>query len=355
MVRLAFSLVCSEDASASAYSSVVGEENEARLVEGAKAGDHAALQALLSPLHRELLAYAYRMLGGYQDAQDALQDASLRAWKNVASFERRASFRSWMYRIVSNTCFDMLRTRKRRVMPDEMGPPVEPGPPRTEIRTDIAWLEPYPDALLPVAQSPEEAMRARESIRLAFVRAIQLLPARQRAALILHDVLDWAVADIADTLEMTVAAVNSALQRARETIAKPMETSPAALDPNKSDVLARYVQAWETGNFDGFVTMLAADVRMSMPPWMYWLSGRDAVIAGIHDQEMWQGPPRPGRYRHVTASMNGQPAALAYVQTERGYVPMCMTVLTIDADDKVSELTIFVLPYWESWGFPALL
>lgn len=334
----------------------MSEQSEAALLVSAKAGDHAALRALLGPLHRELLAYAYRLLGGYQDAEDAVQDASLRAWKHLASFEARASFRAWMYRIVSNACFDMLRSRKRRVLPDEMGPSVEPGPPRSEIRSDIAWLEPYPDALLPAASTPETALRLQESIRIAFVRATQLLPPRQRAALILHDVLDWSVDDISAMLAMTTAAVNSALQRARATIAKAGgAASPAPVEAHTADAIARYIHAWESGNFDRFVTTLAHDVRMSMPPWIYWLDGRDAVIAGLQHRDTWEGPPRPGRYRHVPTSMNGQPAALAYLATDRGYVPICMTVLTLNGAGQVTELIVFVLPYFERWGFPAVL
>src|SRR5262247_3924688 len=182
------------------------------LVEAARSGDEHAFRALVEPLDRELHAYAYRMLGGFHDADDALQESRLKAWRALASF------RAWMYRIVTNTCLDQLKVRSRRVLPEDVCPSIAPGPPTTAPRADIAWLEPYPDALLPTVPSPEQAVRLREGIRLAFVRVVQVLPPRQRAALILHDVLEWSVVEVADMLETTEAAINSALQRARATI-----------------------------------------------------------------------------------------------------------------------------------------
>ena len=148
------------------------------LIEAARGGDERAFRALVEPLDRELRAYAYRMLGGFHDAEDALQDARLKAWRALPAYEPRASFRAWMYRIVTNTCLDLLKVRSRRVMPQDVSPSIAPGPPATAPRADIAWIEPYPDALLPTAPSPEQAARQRESIRLAFVRAVQVLPPR---------------------------------------------------------------------------------------------------------------------------------------------------------------------------------
>jgi len=215
----------------------------------------------------------------------------------------------------------MLRQRRRRVLPQDVGPPVAPGAPTTAIREDISWLEPYPDALLPATASPEEALRLQESVRLAFVRAVQLLPPRQRAALILHDVLDFAVSDVATMLETTVPAIHSALQRARASIERApgdceKETSAAAyerLEARKAETVARFVRAWETGDFGELVSMLTEDAVLTMPPWVYWLDGRDAIAATMQSPGTWEGQPRPGRYRIVPCGMNGQPAALAYV------------------------------------------
>src|SRR5580693_5125503 len=189
------------------HSSVLREKSERALVEAARAGDEAAFRELIEPLARELGAYAYRMLGAFQDAEDALQETRLKAWRHLSTYERghseQPSFRAWVYRIATNTCLDMLRKEQRRVLPQDVGSSVAPGPPATEMRSDIPWLEPYPDALLPLAADPEATLRLHESVRLALVRAMQVLPARQRAALVLHDVLDFGVAEVAAMLETT--------------------------------------------------------------------------------------------------------------------------------------------------------
>jgi len=325
-------------------------------VEAARGGDEQAFRALVEPLARELHAYAYRMLGGFHDADDVLQESRLKAWRSLATYEPRASFRAWMYRIVTNTCLDLLKSRGRRVMPQDIGPSVAPGPPATAPRTDILWLEPYPDSLLPAVPGPEQALRQREGIRLAFMRVVQELPPRQRAALLLHDVLDWSVAEVARMLETTDTAINSALQRARVAIARPHDPS-AALASRQAEVVERFVNAWESGNFDDFAQLLATDALMSMPPWEYWLEGKDAVMATMLSSGTWDGVPRPGRYRIVPASMNGDPGGLAYVLGPDGrYHSVCLTVLSFNAAGHVAELTTFVLPeLFEAWGFPPVL
>jgi RNA polymerase sigma-70 factor, ECF subfamily len=345
------------------HSSVAAEENERALVAAAQGGSDAAFRALVEPLSRELSAYAYRLLGGYQDAEDALQETRLKAWRHLDSYEPTASFRAWVYRIATNTCLDLLRQRQRRVLPPDVGPPVAPGPPTTERREDLLWLEPYPDALLPPAATPEEALRLRESVRLAFVRAMQVLPPRQRAALVLHDVLDFAVTDVAEMLETTVPAINSALQRARASLGAPSaderesrETAYERLEAAKA--VARFVHAWETGDFSDLVSMLTEDAVLTMPPWVYWLNGRDAVVATMLSNRTWDGEPRPGRYRILACPMNGQPAGLAYVRFEDGqpFVPVCLTVLTLDSGGRISALDTFVLPeYFKAWGLPDTL
>jgi RNA polymerase sigma-70 factor, ECF subfamily len=328
------------------------------LVKAARGGDEHAFRALVEPLGRELHAYAYRMLGGFHDAEDALQESRLKAWRALATYEPRASFRAWMYRIVTNTCLDLLKVRSRRVLPQDVSPAIAPGPPTTAPRADISWIEPYPDALLPTVPSPEQAVQLREGIRLAFVRAVQMLPPRPRAALILHDVLDWSVVEVADMLETTEVAINSALQRARAAIARPRaESAASALAPRHAEVVERFVRAWESGDFDDFVALLATDAVMSMPPWEYWLDGKDAVVVTMQSTGTWDGVPRPGRYKIVPTAMNGEPAALAYVRAPDGrYHSVCLTVLSLDADGRVVELTTFVLPeLFAAWGFPAVL
>jgi RNA polymerase sigma-70 factor, ECF subfamily len=331
-------------------------ENLEPLVEAARGGDEQAFRALLEPLSRELHAYAYRMLGGFHDADDALQESRLKAWRGLATYEPRASFRAWMYRIVTHACLDMLKARSRRVMPQDVGPAVPPGPPATAPRSDILWIEPYPDALLPDVAGPEQAAHLREGIRLAFVRVVQVLPPRQRAALILHDVLDWSVAEVAAMLETTEVAINSALQRARASIARPREASEA-LAPRHAEAVERFVRAWESGDFDDFVALLASDAVMNMPPWEYWLDGKEAVVATMRSPGTWDGEPRPGRYKIVLAPMNGEPGGLAYVLGPDGrYHAVCLTVMQLAADGRIAELTTFVLPeHFAAWGYPPVL
>lgn len=304
-----------------AHSSVAPEKSEAALIAAAKAGNESAFRDLIEPLARELSAYAYRMLGGFQDAEDALQETRIKAWRHLETYEPQTNFRAWVYRIATNTCLDVLRKERRRLLPQDVGAPVAPGPPATEIRNDIAWLEPYPDALLPSPSSsdPEAALRLHESVRLAFIRAMQLLPPRQRAALILHDVLDFSVGDVATMLETTDAAIHSALQRARATLKGPETRGTAKADVNrvaaqKAEAVAHFVRAWETGDFEHLIAMLTEDAVMNMPPWVYWLDGRDAVAATFLSPGTWDGEPGPGRYRIVPMAVNGQAAGLAYVR-----------------------------------------
>jgi RNA polymerase sigma-70 factor (ECF subfamily) len=261
---------------------------------------------------------------------------------------------------VTNTCLDMLRAGRRRVLPQDLAPSVQPGPPLTDMRSDIAWLEPYPDALLPESADPQAAAQLRESIRLAFIRAMQVLPPRQRAALILHDVLDRSVSEVAAMLETSDVAINSALQRGRATIARSSSTRVSdgdELAARHAEAIARFVHAWETGDFDGLVSMLAEEAVMSMPPWVYWLDGREAVAASLQSPATWGGQPRVGVFRLITTAMNGQPAALAYMRgPDDRFIPVCLTVLSLDREGRIDDLAVFVLPeYFSEWGFPRCL
>ena len=318
----------------------------------ARAGDDEAFRALTDPYRRELQLHCYRILGSMLDAEDLVQETLLASWRGLAAFEGRSSLRSWLYQIATNRCLNALRARSRR--PQEGAGMADP--PRPTRLIEPLWLEPYPDALLPAVPDPEHVARQREGIRLAFVRVVQVLPPRQRAALILHDVLDWSVAEVAAILETTEAAINSALQRARAAIARPREQSPA-LAPRHAEVVDRFVHAWESGDFDDFVELLATDAVMSMPPWEYWLDGKDAVVATMRSPGTWDGEPRPGRYRIVPAPMNGEPGGLAYVRGPDGrYHAVCLTVMSLDAGGRVVELTTFVLPeLFAAWGFPPVI
>jgi RNA polymerase sigma-70 factor (ECF subfamily) len=326
---------------------------ETRLVAAAAAGDHEAFRVLVEPIRRELHLLSYRMLGSFHDAEDVVQDAQLKAWRGLNAYDGRASFRTWMFKVVMNTSLDALRTRRRRVLPQDIGPPREPAQGLGEQRPDIPWLEPYPDSLLPVT-SPEAAAELRESVRLAFVRALQILPPRQRAVLIMRDVLDWTASEVADALGTSVAAVNSALQRARATAAlrdgtvgtARVEGRPA-LDAQQAEVAARYVRAWEAGDIDAVVSMLTADAVHAMPPWAAWFAGPKALRELYAGYDIWNGPPRPGVFRILPTALNGELAFAEYgrERPDQPYRPLAFTVVILNADGtRVSEKVSFVQP-----------
>lgn len=274
---------------------------------GAAHGDAAALEAELEPHRRELTGYCYRMLGSAFEAEDAVQETMVRAWRALDRFEGRASLRTWLYRIATNVCLDMADRPQRRARPMDFGParvgPTEPG----ATRPDGAWLEPAPDdRVLATADDPAEVAVGRETVRLAFVAALQHLPPRQRAVLILREVLRWQAAEVADLLGTTTASVNSALQRARATMAAQPATVGdvlAPLDPEQAALLARYVDAFERYDVDALVALLHEDAVQTMPPYEMWLQGRDEVLA------WWTGPGIDCRgSRLVATAANGAPA-----------------------------------------------
>src|SRR6478752_5692109 len=245
--------------------------SEATLLEAAKGGDEAAFESLLEPFRRELHAHCYRMLGSVHDAEDALQEATLRAWKALGRFEGRSSLRAWLYRIATNASLDAIEKRPKRVLPIDF-PPADPGAGPGEPLLESVWIEPYPDEAMGVEDgfaSPEARYEMRESVELAFIAALQHLPANQRAVLILREVLGFSAKETAETLETTVASANSALQRARATVEErlPDQSQQATLralgDERLNEIVERYMEAWEACDVDGVVGMLSEDACFS--------------------------------------------------------------------------------------------
>ena len=280
--------------------------------------------------HRaELTAYCYRMLGSPFDAEDAVQDTLVRAWRNVERFEGRAALKSWLYKIATNVCLDMLSAGKRRARPMDLGPAQEPIFENLNVPAEVTWIEPMPD--------PADAAVEREDIRLAFVAALQHLPARQRATLILCEVLKWQASEAAELLDTTVASVNSALQRARATLAS---TNVHEIDSNDVDaeLLERYVAAFEAYDVDRLTELLREDAIQSMPPFDMWLQGRDDIFT------WWFGPGIACKGSRVipVRSANGSPAFGQYkIDPEGGYAPWALQVLEISGG-RIAELTFFL-------------
>jgi RNA polymerase sigma-70 factor (ECF subfamily) len=292
--------------------------------------------------HRaELTAYCYRMLGSPFDAEDAVQDAFVRAWRARDRFEGRAAMRSWLYRIATNVCLDMLKGRERRVRPMDLGPAVEPIESNLNARSAKEWIEPIPENLIAPEKDPAELAIERESIRLAFVAALQQLPARQRAVLILREVLRWEASEVAELLSTSVPSVNSALQRARATLALSKVTTTDPL-PRLSDtdraMLERYVAAFERYDMAALTSLIREDATQSMPPYDMWLYGRDDILA------WWVGPGNGCRGSRVipTVSANGSPAFGQYKPSPNGgHEPWALQVLELE-DGRIVEFTFFL-------------
>jgi len=295
----------------------------------------------LEPYRRELTAYCYRMLGSPFDAEDAVQDAFVRAWRNRESFEGRSALRSWLYRIATNVCLDMLKSKERRARPMDLGPSVEPIEANLNVPTEVSWLEPIPMHLIAPDRDPADVAVANESIRLAFVAALQHLPARQRAVLILREVLDWQASEVAELLDTSVASVNSALQRARSTLAKSQDAAPGR-SQNLTDadraLLERYVAAFERYDLNALTTLIKEDARQSMPPFDMWLRGRDDMMT------WWFGPGIGCQGSRVipTVSANGMPTFGQYKPSpDGGHDPWALQVLDL-SDGRIAEITFFL-------------
>ena len=327
---------------------------EDQIVSAATAGDEAAFTQLVERYRGELQVHAYRMLGSLEDAQDALQEAFLRAWKARATYRRQSTFRAWLYRITTNACLRILERRPRRLVPYDAGPAAELGAPPLPL-ADLSWLQPYPDLLLDESPDPEDAVVAKETIELAFLAAIQHLPPRQRAVLILRDALDWSANETAAILEMSVAAVNSALQRARATMkerlpAARLEWSRAAdaAHPERS-LLRSYMEAWERHDASQLVALLREDVRMAMPPHPTWYEGRDAVAAFLAGIAF-----APGSAAHlfVPTRANRQPAFGVYRGDGADARPFAIHVVRIESG-LVADMDFFLYPeLFPAFGLP---
>jgi RNA polymerase sigma-70 factor (ECF subfamily) len=294
--------------------------------------------------HRvELTGYCYRMLGSAFEAEDAVQETLLRAWRSFDRFEGRAAVRSWLYRIATNVCLDMLNGRQRRARPMDLSAAWDPAGPIGRQLPEVTWIEPVPDTLVVTADGdPAEVAEARETVRLAFVAALQHLPARQRAVLILCEVLRWKAAEVAELLGTSVASVNSALQRARATLeasgASPTDPAPA-MDDSQRELLARYVEAFERYDMDALTSLIQEDAIQSMPPYELWLSGREDIL------RWWVGPGAGCRGSRVLPAVaaNGSYAFGQYRPSAsgRGHDPWALQVLRL-RDRRIAELTFFL-------------
>ncbi|HVM07722.1 MAG TPA: sigma-70 family RNA polymerase sigma factor [Acidimicrobiales bacterium] len=308
---------------------------------------------------RELRAYCYRMLGSSFEAEDAVQETMVRAWKKADTFEGRAALRSWLYRIATNVCLDMLRGRQRRAVAMDLGPSRKADDFQHATRPNETWIEPVPDAaVVPLDGDPADVAAARDSIRLAFVTALQHLPARQRAVLILREVLRWQATEVAELLDTSVASVNSALQRARATLAERGTTedgvrasTTSSMAPADQELLARYVDAFERYDIDLLVTLLHEDAVMSMPPFDFWLQGASDVA------QFFVGPGIGCKgSRLVPTSANGQPAFGSYkADPSGGWAPWAIQVLDV-VDGRIAGHHNFLdMSLFELFGLPAHL
>jgi RNA polymerase sigma-70 factor (ECF subfamily) len=321
---------------------------ERSLLERARKGDEAAFSALIEPRRGELHAHCYRMLGSVHDAEDALQEAMLRAWRAIGRFEGRSSLRSWLYTIATNACLDQIAKRPKRVLPIDYtaatDPQVGPGEPVVES----VWIEPYPDEILGIEDgydAPAASYERREGVELAFVAALQHLPATQRAVLILREVLGFSAKEVAETLQTSTASVNSALQRARAAVEErvPDQSQQATLralgDDEVRAIVDRYVDAWERCDVEAFAAMLTEDATFAMPPLASWYQGREGIT-------QWAiGWPLSGtwRWRALRTIANGQPALGFYAWNDEHetYLPFALNVLSFRGRE-ISDVVAFI-------------
>jgi RNA polymerase sigma-70 factor (ECF subfamily) len=326
-----------------------------RLVTAAVDGDPGAFSRLTARYRRELHVHCYRMLGSFDEAEDLVQETLLRAWRGRCSFARRSTFRAWLYAIATNTCLDHLRRNRRRALPYQLQ---QPGVTDAPEYPEAAWLQPYPDTLLEQA-GPECLTIAKETVSLVFLAAIQLLTPRQRAVLLLREVLGWTGPEIATVLGCSVAAVDSALQRARASLQRntPADRHDWSAQPSTAQehqLLRRYIAAHEAADADALADLLTDAARFTMPPRAVWFEGLDATVAEF--RRGW-GPDRTGDWRLVPTRANRQPAAAAYLRAwgDGTYRSFGFVVLGL-SDAAISEITVFAYPkLFPAFGFPSTL
>ena len=309
----------------------------------------------IEPYRRELTGYCYRMLGSAFEADDAVQETIVRAWRKAAQFEGRSAVRSWVYRIATNVCLDMLRGRQRRALAIDLGPAGRPETFNGATRPEHAWVTPIPDdSVVPPQADPAEVAEARESIRLAFVAALQFLPPRQRAVLILREVLKWQAAEVAELLDSSVPSVNSALQRARATLAaREPERGTTTDDLSSADreLLDNYVDAFERYDIPALVSLLRDDAVMSMPPYDFWLTGADVIGE-------WFGGPGIGcaGSRMIATAANGMPAFASYrIDPAGGHAPWAIQLLEVRDGAITGHHNFLDTALFERFGLPTHL
>jgi RNA polymerase sigma-70 factor, ECF subfamily len=331
---------------------------ERELLAAAQAGDEGAFERLIEPYRGELQAHAYRMLGSLHDAEDAMQEALLRAWRGIARFEGRSSLRSWLYTIATNSSLRLIERRPKRVLPIEFGPPADPHVDTGKPLVESVWVEPYPDERLPAdgEASPEARYEQRESVELAFTAALQHLPPLQRAALILTDVLGFSPGEVAETLDATPASIYSALQRARKATEERLpdrsqqQTRKALGEDGARDLVDRFMQAWESADVNAIRALLTDEAVMAMPPYAEWFNGRDAVTEFLP-----RGPLQPGhRWKLVPTRANGQLAMGGYYADGAGTMHAeGIIVLSVNEQGEISQIDSFRDPeLFPKFGLP---
>jgi RNA polymerase sigma-70 factor (ECF subfamily) len=318
--------------------------------------DEREFAAIAERHRRELQIHCYRMLGSVEDSEDLVQETFLRAWRRRSSYEGRSTFRAWLYKIATNACLDFLKGRPRRLLPYDVAPPAAPDSPTLPAPGEQAWLEPYPDRLLASEdEGPDAVVVERETIELAFLAAIQHLPPRQRAVLILRDVVGWSANETAGLLDLSVAAVKSALQRARATLRERLPEQRAdwpVADSTRDEraLLARWVDALERNDTAALARLLRADVRVSFPPAPLWYDGRDAFL------EARRRHAAVGEYRFVPTGASLQPAVAAYLRRpgDSAFRALALGVLRVQ-DGQIAEITDFPPHLFGAFGLPAAL
>jgi RNA polymerase sigma-70 factor (ECF subfamily) len=322
---------------------------ESELLEAAREGDEDAFRSVVEGHRAELHTHCYRMLGSLQDAEDALQDTLVRIWRGLPHFAGRSSLRTWFYSIATNVCLDAIARRRKRVLPVDYGPPTEPKADAGTPLVESVWVEPYPDERIGVADgyaAPEARYEQREAVELAFIAALQHLPARQRAVLVLREVLGFSAQEVADSLETTVASVNSAMQRARRAVDErlPEQSQQATLrtvgDERVRELVERYIAAWAAGDVDALRGLLTQDAVFSMPPWASWWRGRETIAGFARTAVEFCAEARA-----VPITASAQPAVAYYgLDAETGrYTATAIDVFTFGGA-QIADITAFVIP-----------